>query len=416
MFHLAIRHLLARPRQTLLTFLGIFFAGTAYITITSFFLGFREFLVDQLVNNDAQIRIQSREEFLTPDTLNAPFYPDSKFVYWHSPPSGRIDNARILDPSGWYLRLEADPNVVAYSPQYSAQVIITRASATLSGRLIGCDAAKQVKVTNIQDFMIDGEFSSIAAGGNRVLLGEGLLKKLGTRRGEIIQMSSGRDFPRPFKVVGVFKTGIKTLDDTTAFASLADVQKINLTPNQVSDIAIRVKDPLTARALAMSWSKFSSEKIQSWDQINENFLNVFRIQDATRYFITAVILLVAGFGIYNILNIVVTQKRRDIAILRSMGFERRDVLTLFFLQGLILGVAGAFLGQIVGYVICSFLSTVPFGGGPLGGSGFLNISFGLDIYVLGWFLPVTVSIFASVLPARAASKLTPIEIIRAGVE
>ena len=397
MWPLALRHLFARPRQTLLTFLGIFFAGTSYITISSFFLGFREYLVDQLVNNDAQIRIQSREEFLSPELLNKTLYndPSVKFVYWHSPPSGRIDNARIIDPTGWYQRLEADPRVVAYAPQFTAQVIMTRSSASITGRLMGCEPARQVRVTNIQDYMKEGSFSAIASGGNRVILGEGLMQKLGTRMGEFIQVSSGRDFPKPFKVAGIFRTGIKTLDDGTAFASLTDVQRINLTPSQVSDIAVKIRDPLEARSIAESWAKLSQEKVQSWDQINENFFNVFRIQDATRYFVTGVILIVAGFGIYNILNIVVTQKRRDIAILRSMGFEQRDVLLLFFYQGLILGLVGAFVSLVAGFAICSYLATVPFAGGPMGGSGFLNISFNPKIYVLGWILPVVVSVLAS---------------------
>jgi lipoprotein-releasing system permease protein len=275
---------------------------------------------------------------------------------------------------------------------------------------------QQLKVTNIQDYMKIGQFTAIASGGNRVLLGEGLMQKLGTRLGETIQISSGKDFPRPFKVAGMFKTGVKTMDDTTAFASLTDVQRINLTPNQVSDIAVRIVNPLKALDMAVSWSTFVQERVQSWDQINANIFNVFKIQDATRFFVTGVILIVAGFGIYNILNIVVSQKRRDIAILRSMGFEKQDVLQLFFLQGLVLGVVGAFVGQIIGYLICRYLSTIPFGGGPLGGSGYLNISFRLDTYIFGWILPVAVSIVAAILPARAASKLTPIEIIRAGVE
>jgi lipoprotein-releasing system permease protein len=113
----------------------------------------------------------------------------------------------------------------------------------------------------------------------------------------------------------------------------------------------------------------------------------------------------------------VMQKKKDIAILHSMGYQSRDIVALFFAQGLVVGVIGTICGLIVGYVVCSYLATLPFSGGTMGsGSGLMMVSFNAKIYWQAGVLGILSSTIASILPARAAGKFTPIEIIRSGVE
>jgi lipoprotein-releasing system permease protein len=215
--------------------------------------------------------------------------------------------------------------------------------------------------------------------------------------------------------VGVFKTG-NLVSDTMAYAALADVQRINLTPNKVNEIGVRLKDFSQAKEMADMWSQYTPEKIESWDEQNASFFNVFRIQDAVRYLTVVIIMIVAGFGIYNVLNMTVMQKRKDVAILRSLGYDNKDIIFLFYSQGLILGLVGAILGLISGYFFCLFLQTVQFGGGPMGGSGTLQVSMAPHIYVMAFIFAIIATSIASILPAHSAGKLTPIEIIRSGAE
>jgi len=157
--------------------------------------------------------------------------------------------------------------------------------------------------------------------------------------------------------------------------------------------------------------------VESWDQQNANLFSVFALQDAIRYLSIGAIMIVAGFGIYNVLNMTVVQKRRDIAILRSMGYSGADVIWLFFSQGLILGLSGVALGLSFGYVLSLYLETIPFGASPMGrGAGHLIISFEPAIYLQSALLAMLAALLASVLPARAAGRLAPIEIIRAGAD
>ena len=412
MLKLAIRHLLSKKKQTLFTFLGIMLSAVAYVVISGILIGFREYFVDQLINNDAQIRIYAKEDLLETHQLDKVFF-EGKKVFWYVGPSGRKDNPRIVNPLGWQNRLRHDSHVQAFSPQLTTQVIVTNLGVASSVRLLGSYPEEQQKVTNIGKYMTVGAFKDIGLGGNRIIVGKDLLKKIGARVFQTVMLSSGKTAPKPYKIVGVFKSGIKVLDEDTIFGYLVDAQRLNQSPNQINEIAIRLKDVSIAKQLALDWTKTSDEKVQSWDQINKNLLNVFQIQDRTRAIMVSAILLVAGFGIYNVLTMTVTQKRKEIAILRSMGFEAKDILSLFLTQGILLGVSGGIVGLFVGYMMCRYLSTVPFSGGSMGsGTGTMTVSFNQLIYMKGFALSFFSAVIASFIPAYSAGKLTPIDIIR----
>lgn len=417
MFFLAWKHLISRKRQTMFILLGIFFGSAAFVVITGIFLGFQSYLLDQLVNNDAHVRVTSREDFLEAHSLDKAMFPDAVSVQWRVPPSGSKSEVRIENPLGWYTVLSNDTRVVSYSPQMMVDVIFTKGPISHNGRVIGCDADKQTKVTNIKNYMKEGNFEDIDIGGNRIVLGDGLMKKIGALVGDTILVSSGEGPLTPFKIVGRFLTGVRPTDDATGFSSLQDAQTIASLPNQVTDIAIRLSDFQISRRLADDWSVLMPDKVQSWDEINANILNVFTIQNAIRYLVISVILIVAGFGIYNVLSVIVQQKQREIAILRAIGFEPMDVQMLFLYQGLILGVVGAIAGVLIGYFISLGLERIPFSGGPMGGgAGHLVVSFDRLIYIRSFFFGLLCALLASYLPARAAGRMTPIEIIRSGAE
>ena len=412
LFFLSVRHLTSRRKQTIFTLLGILVGTAAYCAISGMMLGFQTFIIDQLVNNDAHVRITAGEKFTNEKELQQIFFGEKAAVNWLVPPSGRRDNAFIENAQSWFRRLSSDPEVSAFSPQLQVQVIATRNRISSSSRLIGSDPEKQLQVTNIEKYMLKGHFTDIGNSGNRVVAGEGLMKKLGARVGESISLSGGKGYSSPFKIVGIFRLGIKTLDDTTLFGSLADAQKLNKTPSQISDIAVRLIEVEKAAETALTWRLISDEKVQSWDQANEGIMSVFKTQDIVRYAMIVSILVVAGFGIYNILSMAVNNKKREIAILRSVGFLPKDITWLFLYQGMMLGVIGGLLGVILGYGICKFMATIevsPDRG--LGGNTMLIVFFP-SIYWKAFFLAFFSSVVASFVPARSAGKMSPIEIIR----
>jgi lipoprotein-releasing system permease protein len=415
MIFLGLKYLLSRRKQTLLMLLGIFFGSAAYVSISGFMLGFREYLIDQLVNNNPHIHIQSREDFLTDHSLDEAFFgKKNSFIFWDPPPSGRKDSAIIENPQSWFERLSLDPRVLAYSPILTASVIFSNGKATVPANVVGCDPVQQIKVTNIGNYIVEGSFSDLASGGNRLIIGEELKKRLGVRVEQNVLLSLAKSSPTPFKIVGVYKTGNK-LSDALAYGALGDIQKVNQALNQINQISVRVRDYTQAAMMAISWSTLAPEKVQSWDQINESIFNVFRIQDAVRFLSIGAIMIVAAFGIYNVLNMTVMQKRRDVAILRSMGYSTGEIVSLFFTQGLILGLTGTVSGLVFGYFLSIYLKTLPFRG-PMGGPGHMMVSMDPQIYIHAALLALGSACLASILPAYGAGKLEPIEIIRTGAE
>ena len=412
MFFLAIRHLLSRKKQTSLTLLGIVLGTAAYIAISAMMLGFQTFIIDQLVNNDSHIRIQAREEILTDRTLNTAFFDPAIWVHWLKPPAGRKDNAYILAPRAWLDRLEADDRVSAASPQLIVQGIASYGKLTLGVSIVGAEPEKQKSVSNIEASMLMGKYSDIGSNGNRIAVGDSFLKKLGAAKDETILLTVGKGLPQPFRVVSVFHLGVKALDESRIFAALGDLQKLNQTPSRISDIAVRLTDVKMASDVASTYNLIGQEKVQSWDQSNEGIMSVFTTQDIVRNSMTVSILIVAGFGIYNILSLAVTHKRREIAILRSIGFEPRDISNLFLIQGIILGLIGGAIGLAFGLCVSYAMSLIEVSADRGLGGNHMMVVFDIMIYVKAFFLALLSSSFASFFPARAAGKLEPIDILR----
>lgn len=413
MAFLAIRHLLARKGQTLLILLGILIGTMGYVVISGMILGVQDFLIQSIIENDAHVRISAREEPISPEEVRTSLFREGENVRWQQPPSGTRGSTHIEYAQGWFDRLERDPEVAAYTPNLTITAIFRRGGTSKSGRLIGTDAERQVRITSIQDSMVTGDFTDLGRTGDRIILGEGLLEKIGSRPGETVLISVGQGRPHPFKIVGVVRFGIPELDDNTAYAALADVQKINGTPSRISDIAVRLVDENRAEELAARWGRGSRENIKTWHEINEQILSAFKVQDAMRYIVTASILVVAGFGIYNVLSIVIANKKREIAILRSVGFDSGDVLRLFLYQGWILGGVAGGAGLALGALVCLYLASVQIYPENIADHGYLPFSFAPSIYLTGFGLALFSALVASILPARRASRMTPMDIIRA---
>lgn len=410
MFFLAFRHLTARKRQTIITLLGVTLGVAAFVTFSNIMLGFQEYIVDQLVNNDSHVRIQPREEIVAADSLDSIYYPNAAHVFWIKPPSGNRTSVQIENPVAWFARLNKDSRVLAYSPQIQSQVFYSYGSTSRAGKLIGSDPLKQIRISNIRNYMLRGDFLSLGTGGNKLIAGDRLLQRLGAQVGDRILLSTSKNSSVPFKVVGAFHFGVMGLDDTVTFAAIADAQNLNGTPSQITDIALRLTDVNWARQFAQDYSQFSTDKVQSWDQANANILSVFSMQNIIRIFITTAIMVVSAFGIYNILNILVNQKRKDIGILRSMGFDSHEIRNLFMYQGIFFGFGGGALGLLTGHLISMAMSVMKIGGMI----DHMIISYNPKIYITAFLVACVCAIVSSYLPAREASKLKPIDIVRSG--
>ncbi len=407
MLFLALKHLLNRPQQTILTFIGITLGAAGYIVFSGLQLGYQDYVIDRLVNVDAYVRISPRDEIITKETFRNIFFPDAA-VRWVTAPSGRIYNSYLSNVQGWFDRLKAEPDVVAVSPQLIREVIFSHGKFSQPVRLIGINPSTQRLVTNLEGDIITGTLSAIGQGDSLLLIGEELMMRLGATPGGTINVVIPNGTVYPAKVASVYRTGIKQIDQRFAYSSLSTVQKITQSPGEISDIVVRLKDATTAADTAIAWRRYTTDKVESWDQAKEDIRVTLKTQTIVRNSTTFTIMLIVAFGIYNILNMVVNQKKREIAILRSLGYNQTDTIFLFLVQGVILGIGGALFGMIVGGIACGYIETIKIGAGV----GHMLISWDPAIYVKAFIIVVISSIIASFLPARNAGRLSPIEIIR----
>jgi lipoprotein-releasing system permease protein len=259
--------------------------------------------------------------------------------------------------------------------------------------------------------MAEGSFEALSSGGNKIVLGIGVGKDLGLRVGQYVDVLGADGRITPFKIVGFSKFGDDRTDAQLAFAHLSDVQKVNRTPGRLTEIAVALTDIEKSEELAQFWSSFNNDKVEGWRSANARFMEMIRMQDIVRYFIMFSVLVVAAFGIYNVLTIMINQKRHEIAILRSIGYPPYKILELILYQGFFMGLLGGVVGLLLGASVTYLVSLIDIGV-ELGGSNTLLVSYDSSIYVSGFVAALFASFVASVLPAYLASQMTPIDIIR----
>ncbi len=408
MISLAFRYMLARKKQTCFILLGIVLGTCGFVALSSLLLGWREYFMKELISNEAHLYIRSQKQPIREDELNRFFYPEDLGVSWLSPPVKHEKSEGIDNPKKWIALFGADSRVESHSPRLSAMASFSKGKEDAFSSLIGCYPEQETAVRDLKRHITQGSFEGIAIGGNRLAIGEALRQQLNVKLNQTVMVSISQNPPVPFKIAAIFKSKNYMLD-LCAYGLLEDVQGAAKQPNCINEIAVKLRDHSQASSIASAWSCLGREKIESWQELFAGVFRAFAINDLIRFSVTGITMLVAGFGIYNVLNMSVVQKKKDIAILQSLGYRPGSIMLLFVSQGMILGLLGGLLGAGFGYVISVGIEkSLP--------PEFCSLYFGADIYIDAILLGLIASGVSSFFPARFAKKLTPIEIIRSGAD
>jgi lipoprotein-releasing system permease protein len=194
---------------------------------------------------------------------------------------------------------------------------------------------------------------------------------------------------------------------------LATAQKLlGESTNYVTDIQVKLFDITTAPSVAVEFqNKFEIDAID-YQTANSQFETGSTVRSIISYAVGVVLLIVAGFGIYNILNMMIFEKMDSIAILKATGFSGNDVKWIFILLALIIGLVGGVFGLIFGFVFSSIIDVIPFETASLPTIKTYPINFNPLFYVIGIVFALLTTIIAGLFPALKASKIDPVEIIR----
>jgi lipoprotein-releasing system permease protein len=180
----------------------------------------------------------------------------------------------------------------------------------------------------------------------------------------------------------------------------------------VGRVEARLRDSDQALEYAGRFEKMFGYDAESWQETNANFLGIFQMQDTIINFVVGAILALGGFGILAIQVMIVLQKTRDIAILRSVGFQRNDILSIFLLQGVIIATTGGAIGCAVGHYLLVLLSHLKTHQEGLVKTEYFLIDDDPRVYVYGVLFAVLVGVVASLIPAIRGSKVEPVDVLR----
>jgi lipoprotein-releasing system permease protein len=277
---------------------------------------------------------------------------------------------------------------------------------------MGVEPERQVKVTTIGEKLIAGEFSRLRSVADGIILGRGVADVLGAQLDDTVVLSSSTGGRTTSRVVGIFQTGVTPVDYSRAYMLLSSAQTLLDRKSIINQIIIRTDDYTKAQESAAQIESIAGYKTESWQESNANFLKIFRIQTIITYIITGALLIVAAFGVLNILIMSVLERVNDIAILKSIGLSRQDITLIYVFQGLVIGLIGSVLGLILGKLAIEGLRRLPIQMEGLIKAEGLLMSEHRRHYITAFVASIAIVLIAAVYPARRAAKYDPVEVIR----
>jgi len=405
---IAVRHLLARKRQSIVSLAGIILGVAFFLAINSMMRGSENDIIHRLVDNSPHITIE--DEYRNPR--------EQPVTMLH--PKGAIEIRRvkpltetrgIRNYEAILSRIRQIDGLMA-SPVLTGQALVNFAGKDVGITLNGMLPDEIHNVSTIENYMVQGSIEDLIANPDGVVIGAELARMLTLSRGDNINIATTTGATRVFKILGVFRTGRGGYDRSQVFISLKRVQALLNRPNRINSIIIKLPDPNQAQPIAQQIEREISYKTVSWQESSEDLMNTLHIRNAIMLTVVSAVLVVAAFGIYNVISTVVMEKQKDISILKSMGFHADDIKRIFLIQGVILGLAGCAIGIPLGCTLMLGLMQVQLK--PPGSTGQINLplDWGLQQFVIAAAFAITAAVIAAWLPARKASHVQPVDILR----
>lgn len=316
----------------------------------------------------------------------------------------------LTNPYGIIAQIRKNKQVAAVTPQVTGNVLYTSGSVELPGNVAGVEIEEENKMFDVQGNMVSGNLHDLNRVHNSILIGKGIADKLSLHTGDNITVRSGNGNTLVMRIIGIFSTTVKAVDETKSYANISTVQSLmGKDRSYVTDIKVNVTDYNNAPAVAREIEAITGYKAEDWVKANEQLKAGFKIRAIILNSVIGVILLVAGFGIYNILNMTIYEKIKEIAILKAQGFAGRAVTSIFLQQAIMIGIMGGIVGITVGFSITYAVSRIYIGAGML---KYLPMSFYIPHYVEALSFGILTTIAAGYFPARKAAKVDPVNIIR----
>ncbi len=409
-FTIARTHLVSKPKQTIVAMLGVTFGIGMFIAMVSLMTGLNDMTEDLAMTSSPDIRIYHDITADRPSIVQQ-VNPYGINIVYHTKPKNESQKVRNALKIAEMIR--KNPDVCGVSPQLTSQVFYNYGPVQLNGTIAGVDIVEEDRLFDIKAKMREGRIEDLIVNPDGIIMGKGLAKKLNAKTGDRVVITTPQGFTRTLKIVGLFQMGVGTIDNVKSYANISMVQTIlQRDKSYLTDINIKLKDFHLAKAMAPQLQKTFGYKSEDWETANATMLLGVIIRNILTYSVSITLLIVAGFGIYNILNMTIMNKMKDIAILKAMGFSGSDVRKIFMIQSLIIGLLGSLAGLAIGFLLSSLIVRAPFDGGDVISIDHLPVNFKSKYYIVGIVFGVVTTAIAGYMPSRKAAKVDPIEILR----
>ena len=406
----SISLLLARWKQTLVAAVGVTFSIAMFVTLLGFMNGLNDLLDGLIMNRTAHIRLyhdinvskNQPVDILSPRTSN--------FVNSVKPKNQRLElynSAQIMQA------IKQDARVLGVAPKINAQVFYNVGTIDLTGVINGIDPDEENRLFMFSDYVTRGNYLDLKNIPNSIILGKGVADKMAANIGDVVQVTTSKGERLQLKVVGYFQSGLQDLDKVQSYCSISTTQKLlGVSNNYITDVQVKLKDILMAPEMAKEYQRYYETDAIDIQQANSQFETGSSVRSIISYAVGVTLLIVAGFGIYNILNMMIYEKMDSIAIMKAIGFSGKDVNLIFIFIALSIGIFGGILGLLAGFGMSNIIDNIPFNTESLPTIKTYPINYNPVFYIIGGLFSIVTTYLAGYFPSRKASKIDPVIIIR----
>ena len=404
--------LTARLKQTMVAAFGVTFSIMMFIALLSFMEGLNELLDNLVLNRTPHVRLYNEilPSKIQPIARSSAFSEAYHFVKHVKPKNELLE---IRNGEAIIKALKKDPNVRGVAPKTTVPIFYNVGSVNLTGIINGIDVDEENRLFAFQDYVVEGKTINLKNTPNSIILGISAARKMLVQVGDNIQITTYDGIRFQLKVVGFFQSGIDEIDKVQSYTTVATTQKMLGKPaSYITDIQIKTNDITLAPTLAKRYQKLYETEAIDIQTANAQFETGSSIRTLISYAVGITLLIVAGFGIYNILNMMIYEKMDSIAILKATGFSGKDVHAIFISIALAIGLTGGALGLLLGLGLSALIGEIPFDTASLPTVHTYPISYNPMFYLIGAVFSVITTYLAGYFPSRKASRIDPVDIIR----
>jgi lipoprotein-releasing system permease protein len=404
--YIALRFLTHRKRSLLLSLSGVVFGVAIFICTQAQTQGFSSYFIDSTIGSNGALVVRSR--------FRPRYEPLAVSAKGAKEQGGRRLYFEGITNANEIMRVSRQfSNVVSCSAILRGTVSARAGFENATVDLFGIDPALHAQTTDILRKLVAGNYDDFRNNTSSIIIGSRLAEDLlQVGVGDTVQLLAPNGEYWRFSVAAIARAGIGPIDSTRVYVHDRIAQALLRQPSGASMIIYKLRDPDRAPALAQHFETLFQHGATSWQDREESTLQLFLTLRMSVAITTSLIILLAGFGIFNVLTMSVLAKIKEIAILRSMGFRRIDISSIFLWQGALIAAAGSVLGCLLGALMTWGVSHIPIRLRGLLYTNYFLVTWDWRHYVFATLLAILAVFLASYVPARRAAELPPVVTIR----